>query len=91
MAAAENLHETLLTQAMNKLSEKEKIIQEQAKQKEEKEKEGRKILAAIENLKDSEWSQAKMAKNLGKTEAASSIAVKKLTEKQKNIKSKESL
>ena len=38
LAAAENLHETLSTFAMNKLSEKEKIIQEQAKQTEEKEK-----------------------------------------------------
>ena len=31
LAASENLHETLSTRAMNKLSEKEKIIQEQAK------------------------------------------------------------
>ena len=38
LAAAENLHKTLSTFAMNKLSEKEKIIQEQAKQIEEKEK-----------------------------------------------------
>ena len=71
MAAAENLHETLSTRAMNKLSEKEKIIQDQAKQIEEKEKEGKKILAAIENLKESERSQAEMAKKLEETEAAS--------------------
>ena len=32
LEAAGNLHETLSTFAMNKLSEKEKIIQEQAKQ-----------------------------------------------------------
>ena len=51
LAAAENLHETLSTRAMNKLSEKEKIIQEQAKQIEDKEKEGKKLLAATENLK----------------------------------------
>ena len=34
---------------MNELSEKEKIIQEQAKQIEEKEKEGKKILATTKN------------------------------------------
>ena len=55
---------------MNKLSEKEKIIQEQAKQIEEKEKGGKKILATTENLKESERSQAEMAKNLEENEAA---------------------
>ena len=48
---------------MNKLSEKEKIIQEQAKQIEEKEKEGKKILAATENLKERKRNQAEMVKN----------------------------
>ena len=38
--------EALSTQAVNDLSEEEKIIQEQAKQIEEKEKQGKKILAA---------------------------------------------
>ena len=85
MAAAENLHETLSTRAMNKLSEKEKIIQEQAKQIIEKEKEGKKILAATENLKESERSQAEMAKKLEETEAVSSKAMKKLSEQQKVI------
>ena len=56
---------------MNKLSGKDKIIQEQAKQIEETEKQGKKILAATENLKESERSQAEMAKNLEETEAAS--------------------
>ena len=83
MAAAENLHETLSTQAMNKLSEKEKIIQEQAKQIEEKEREGKMILADTENLKESKRSQAEMAKKLGETEATSSIAMMKLSKKQK--------
>ena len=46
MGSAENLHETLSTRSMNKLREKKKIIQEQAKQILEKEKEGKKILAA---------------------------------------------
>ena len=85
MAAAEYLHETLLTRAMNKLSDKEKIIQEQAKQIEEKEKEGKKILAAKEILKESERYQAEMAKKLDETEAASSIAMKNLSEKQKIV------
>ena len=44
------------------MSDKQKIIQEQAKQIEEKEKEGKKILAATENLKESKRSQAEMAK-----------------------------
>ena len=70
---------------MNKLSEEEKIIQEQAKQIEEKEKEGKKLLATTENLKQSERSQAEMAKKLEETEAASSIAMKKLSEKLKII------
>ena len=72
LASAENLHETLSTRAMNKLSEKEKIIQEKVKQIESKEKEGKKVLADTEELKESERSQAEMAKNLEKTEAASS-------------------
>ena len=66
---------------MNKLSEKEKIIQEQAKQIEEKEQKGKKILAATENLRESERSQAEMAKMLEETEAVSSIAMKKLSKK----------
>ena len=71
LAAAENLHEILSTGAMNNLSEKEMFIQEQAKQTEEKEKEGKKTLAATENLKERERYQAKMAKTLEETEAAS--------------------
>ena len=71
MAAAENLHETLSNRDMNKLSDKEKIIQDQAKQIEEKEKEGRKkSLAATENLKESERYQAEMAKTLEETKTA---------------------
>ena len=68
---------------MNKLSEKEKIIQEQAKQIEEKEKWGKKILAATENLKESERFQAEMAKKLEETEAASSRAMKKRAKSRK--------
>ena len=85
MAAAENRLETLSTRAMNKLSKKEKIIQEQDKQIEEKEKEGKKSLRATENLKESELSQAEMAKKLEETHDTSSIEMKKLIEKQKII------
>ena len=67
------------------MSEKHKIIQEKAKQIEEKEKEGMKILAATENLKESEWYQAEIAKKLEENKAASSRATKKLSEKQKII------
>ena len=71
--------EALSTKAMNELSEKGKITQEQAKQIEEKEKEGKKILASTENLNESERSQADMAKKLEKNRAASSRATKKLS------------
>ena len=52
----------------------------QAKQIEGKEKDIKKILAATENLKESERSQADMAKMLEETEAASSRAMNKLSE-----------
>ena len=42
--------EALSTKAMNELSEKEKIIQDQAKLIKEKEKDSTKLLAAAENL-----------------------------------------
>ena len=43
-------NEALSTRAMKKLSEKQKIIQEQAKLIKEKEKDSTKLLAAAENL-----------------------------------------
>ena len=64
-------NETLSTRAMKILSEKQEIIQEQAKKIEEKEKEGKKLLAITENLKDSERSQAEMAKKFGENRAVS--------------------
>ena len=67
---------------MNKLSEKDKIIHEQAKQIEEKEKQGKKILAATENLKGA---YAEMAKQLDDTEALSTQAANDLSEKEKII------
>ena len=57
----------------------------QAKKIEGKGKETKKKLATTENLKESERSQADMAKMLEETEAASSRAMNKLSEKQKII------
>ena len=59
----------LSIRSIKKLSEKEKIIQDQANQIEEK----------------SERSQAEMTKKLEGTEAESSRAMKKLIEKQKIV------
>ena len=82
LAAAENLHETLSTFAMNKLSEKEKIIQEQANLIKEKEK-------AAEIFEEKELSHAEMVKRLEESEATSTRAARKLSEKQKIIQDKE--
>ena len=54
---------------MNKLREKEKIIQEQANLIKEKEK-------AAEMFEEKEWSRAEMAKRLEESEATSTRAVK---------------
>ena len=61
---------------MNKLSEKEKIIQEHAKFIKEKEK-------AAEMFEEKERSHAEMEKRLEESEATSTRAAKKLSEKQK--------
>ena len=64
-------YEALSTKAMNELSEKEKRIQEQAKQKEEKYQEGssdaliskyEELIAAAEKLQEKERIQAEMSK-----------------------------
>ena len=63
---------------MNELSEKEKIIQDQAKQIEEKEQEGssdaliskyKEIIAAAEKLQEKERIRAEMSKSLEDTKA----------------------
>ena len=64
--------------AMNKLSEKEKIFQEQEKIIKEKEKDA-------EMFGEKERSHAEMAKRLEESEATSTRAAKKLSEKQKTI------
>ena len=51
-------NEALSTRAMKKLSEKQKIIQDQAKRIKEKEKDSTKILAAAENLNETLSNQA---------------------------------
>ena len=86
--------EALSTQAANDLSEKEKIIQEQAKLIEEIEKEGssdaliskdKEILAAEEKLKWKKRAYSYLAERLKNNEALSTIAMKRLSEKQKII------
>ena len=70
---------------MNELSEKEKIIQEQAKQIEEKEQEGssntlvskdKEIIAAAEKLQEKERIHAEMSKRLEDTDTLSTRAAK---------------
>ena len=86
--------EDLLTKAINKLSENEKIIPEQAKQIEEKEQEGSsdaliskdvEIIAAAEKHQEKERIHAEMSKRLEDTEELSTRAMKKLSEKQRLI------
>ena len=64
--------------AMNKLSEKEKIIQDQPNLIKEKEK-------ASETFEEKERSHADMAKRLEESESTSTRAAKNLSEKQKII------
>ena len=84
--------EALLTKAMNDLSEKEKIIQEQEKQIEEKDQEGssdallskdEEIIAAAEKLQEKERIHAEISKRLEDTEALSTRSMKKLSKKQR--------
>ena len=84
--------EALSTKAMNELSEKYKIIQEEAKQTEEKQQEGssdalisndKEIIAAAEKLREKYRIHAEMSKRLEGTEALSTRAMKKLSEKQR--------
>ena len=49
---------------MKKLSKNQGLIQDQSRLIKEEEKESKVILEAVENLKESEWSQADMAKKL---------------------------
>ena len=73
MAKRLEIAEALSTRTVNELSEKEKLIQEQAKMIEEKEKEGsidalrakdKEIIAASENLEEEVLAHAEIAKRL---------------------------
>ena len=66
---------------MEKLSEKQGLIQDQAQLIKEKEKESKVILEAVENLKEKQRVHAEIAKRLGEAEAA----INKLSEKEKII------
>ena len=92
--------EALSTQAVNDLSEEEKIIQEQEKIIKEKEKEGssdalisndKEILAAEEKLKRKKGAYSDLARRLKDNEALSTRAMEKLSEKQKIIQEQENL
>ena len=63
---------------MKNLSEKKKIVQEQANLIKEKEK-------ADEMFEEKDWYHAEMSKRLEESEATSTRAAKKLSEKQKII------
>ena len=71
-----DMAEALSTCTVNELSEKEKMIQDQAQLIEEKEKEG-----SSDTFRD----HSEMAKRLEKSEATSTRAAKKLSEKHKII------
>ena len=84
--------EALSTKSMNELSEKEKIIQEQAKQIEEKDQEGisdalvskdREIIAAAGKLQEKDRIHAEISQRLEYTEALSTRAMKKLNKKKR--------
>ena len=70
--------EATSTRAVKKLSEKHKIIQEQSNLIKEKEK-------AAEMFEEKERSHAEMVKRLEGSDATSTRAAKKLSEKQKII------
>ena len=54
--------EALSTRAMKKISEKQRLIQEQAQLIKEKGKESKVILEAVENLKEKQRAHAEIAK-----------------------------
>ena len=61
--------EALLTRAVKMLSEKQRLIQEQAQLIKEKEKESKVILEAVENLKEKQRAHAEISKRLEEAEA----------------------
>ena len=84
MAKRLEMAEALSTRTVNDLSEKEKVIQEQAKLIEEKEKEGssdelrakdKEIMAAAENLGEEVLAHAEIAKRLEASGVLSNRAI----------------
>ena len=94
MAKRLEISEALSTSTVNELSEKEKIIQEQAKLIEEKEKEGssdalrakdKEIMVASEKLEEEVLSHAEIAKRLEEYGVLLTRAINNISEKQKLI------
>ena len=88
------ISEALSTRTVNELSEKEKMIQEQAKLIEEEKKEGssdalrakdKEIMGYAEKLEEEVLAHAEIAKMLEESGVLSTRAMKKLSEKQKLI------
>ena len=86
--------EALSIRAMKNLSEKQRIVQEQAKLTNENEKEsitdapstkGKAIIAAAENIEQKERAYAETDKRLDDTEALSTQAANDLSKKEKII------
>ena len=100
MAKGPEKAEAISTHTVNELSEKEKMIQEQAKLIEEKEKEGssdalrtkdKEIMAAAEKLEEEVLAHAEIAKSMEEYGMLSTRAMKKLSEKQKQIQEQSSV
>ena len=92
--------EALSIRAMKKLSEKQRIIQQQAKLTKENEKESstdapsskdKAILVAAEKIEQKERAYAEMAKRLDDTEALSTQDANDLSEEEKIIQEKAKL
>ena len=94
MAKRLDISEGLSTRTVNELIEKEKMIQEQAKLIEEKEKEGssdtlrvkdKEIMVAAEKLEEEVLAHVEIAISLEESGVISTRAMKKLSEKHKLI------
>ena len=79
--------EALLTRAMKNLSEKQRLIQDQAQLIQEKEKASTVILEAVEHQKENHRDHAEIAKRLEEAKAA----MNKLSEKDKIIQEQANL
>ena len=89
MQKCQNLEDTeaISTRAVKKLSDKQRLIQEQEQLIKVKEKESKVILETVENLKEKQRAHAEIAKRLEEAEAATN----KLSEKEKIIQEQANL